>query len=549
MNVPIDTNNLSELRVESSTIHHSGEIESDWCELQERSDCSFFQSWSWIGTWVDQIASDQKLLVVKVWSSDVLVGLGLFVEKNIRRRLFIHSNALFLNELPFDGKNMVIEYNGLLADRKYKCAVFVETINHLVKTQPQCDEFYFGAISDTSCLKELPEAISELVNTDIELEAPTWIVDLRSIEGGRDSYLASLSKNTRWQIKRSLRIYEEKAQLKIVEASDLNDALQFFDGLKDLHTQRWNAIGLPGSFANPDWEAFHRNLIRHSFSKGEIQLLKVSGADGALGYLYNFIWRKRVYMVQSGFVLPEDNRLMPGYMIHVLAVEFNKNKGMHEYDFMYGDSRYKTSLSDHQEKLTWLAFKRHRFKFTLENHFVRMGRAVKSAFSRKVSNASWYEKKSPGLDIKLRLEVIREFNELKNFRAQWNGLLSTRDEKPLPLTHEWMVAWWKNFGENRQLSIYCVYEGKRLVAIAPFMRDEISYRGIPTTVLRLMASGHSPFCDVLLDGSLNEEQISKITAQLIDANTEEVMVFAKIPETSLIYISEERRGGKECRYR
>lgn len=388
MGIPIETKDLSELRVESSTVHRSGDIESDWCELQERSDCSFFQSWSWVGIWLDQIVSDQELLIVKVWSSDALVGLGLFVAKDIRRRLLIHSRAMFLNELPFDRKNMVIEYNGLLADREYKCAVFVETIKFLLKTQPQYDEFYFGAISDASCLKELPEAVNDFVNMEIELEAPTWIVDLRRIEGGRDSYLASLSKNKRWQIKRSFRLYEKNGDLNIEEASDANEAMQFLDGLKELHTQRWNAIGLPGSFANPDWEAFHRNLIRQNYSKGEIQLLKVSGADGALGYLYNFIWRKRVYMVQSGFVMPEDNRLMPGYVVHVLAVEFNKNKGMHEYDFMYGESRYKTSLSDDQEKLSWLVFRRHHFKFTLENIFVNMVRTAKATLVRKASNSS-----------------------------------------------------------------------------------------------------------------------------------------------------------------
>lgn len=137
----------------------------------------------------------------------------------------------------------------------------------------------------------------------------------------------------------------------------------------------------------------------------------------------------------------------------------------------------------------------------------------------------------------MRLKIIRKFAELKNFRDHWNQLLSTRDSKPLPLTHEWMVAWWKNFGENRQLSIYCVYDEDRLVAVAPFMKVTASYRGVPTTQLRLLANGHSPFCDIITDGSLDSEKISQIIDELINANTEDLMVFAKLPETSPIYSS------------
>jgi len=135
------------------------------------------------------------------------------------------------------------------------------------------------------------------------------------------------------------------------------------------------------------------------------------------------------------------------------------------------------------------------------------------------------------------LKIIREFSELQNFHDQWNQLLSTRDSKLLPLTHEWIIAWWKNFGENHQLYIYCVYDGKRLVAVAPFMKGARSYRGIPITQLRLLANGHSPFCDIITDGSLGSEQISRIIGELINANTEDLMVFAKLPETSSIYLS------------
>lgn len=137
----------------------------------------------------------------------------------------------------------------------------------------------------------------------------------------------------------------------------------------------------------------------------------------------------------------------------------------------------------------------------------------------------------------MRFEIIEDVNDFVEFHDAWNRLLAKNITNPLPLTHEWMVAWWKNFGGNRQLFVVCVYDKNSLVAIAPFMRDEVSYRGIQTTVLRLMANGHSPFCDVILDGSASEETISKITEQLVNANTADIMTFAKISETSSIHAS------------
>ncbi|VAW92811.1 hypothetical protein MNBD_GAMMA23-374 [hydrothermal vent metagenome] len=135
----------------------------------------------------------------------------------------------------------------------------------------------------------------------------------------------------------------------------------------------------------------------------------------------------------------------------------------------------------------------------------------------------------------MHVEKITDTDRFLDFRIQWNQLLSTRKTKPLPLTHEWMSAWWKSFGSNRKLHICCVYEDDRLLAIAPFFKGKTTYRGVPVTTLSLMANGHSPYCDVIFDSTLDSETTSKIMDLLVTINTENIMVFAKIPETSQTY--------------
>jgi len=357
---------LSRYRVESSVIVHPEELKPQWLDLQSRADGSYFLSWGWIGTWLAQIAVDLRPVVVKVWSDENLVGMGLFVSRDIKRHVLIHSRSLFLNEYPFDHKNMVIEYNGLLAQRDFEDMVYANVIGHLLQEYGQYDEFHFGAIADDSSLVNLEKSAGGNVDCIINEESISWQVDLSGFAAGMDAYLASLSKNRRAQIWRSIRLYEEQGQLQLDEAGSTEEALSYFGGLKVLHTERWQSKGGRGSFANSQWEEFHRALIQARFDKGEIQLLKISNSISTIGYLYNFLWHKRVYVQQTGFRIPEDKRFMPGYVAHTLGIVHNKAKGMAVYDLMHGDSLYKRLLCNRSQKLYWVALQRNRLKFVAE---------------------------------------------------------------------------------------------------------------------------------------------------------------------------------------
>lgn len=353
-------------RTESCLLEQSDDLELDWSDLQARSDCSYFQSWGWIGVWLEQIALELQPIVIKVWCDDHLVGLGLFVTADIRRHSFIHSKAMFLNEYPLKGKNMVIEYNGLLVARGHESAACQQAIRYLLAEFEACDEFMFGAMAENSVPEDLFNRQIDNAKYFINDSSLSWSVNLDHIPEQLEDYLAGLSKNRRAQIRRSLRLYEAEGALQIEEASNMAEALIFLDELKQLHTRRWQTKGRPGSFANPTWEAFHRRLIATRFAAGEIQLLKVSAGSVKIGYLYNFLWRKRVYVLQTGFEESEDKRMMPGYVTHVLAIMHNKSQGMSVYDLMHGDALYKRLLCNQSHRLVWAVLQRQRLKFMVE---------------------------------------------------------------------------------------------------------------------------------------------------------------------------------------
>ena len=358
------------------------DLEQQWVDLQQRANCSYFQSWGWIGTWLMQIAIDLKPVVIKVWLEKRLVGLGLFVPAEIKRHIFVHSKAMFLNEYPFDHKNMVIEYNGLLAETGYESDVYAETVRHLFKLPNPYDEFHFGAIEDGPVVNLLRKPGAHYSNTITNEESLSWQVDLEKFETGIDGYLASLSKNRHAQVRRSFRLYEEQGPLSLCQAENVQQALDFFDGLQVLHTERMKSKYERGAFANLQRVRFFKSLILTRFERGEIQLLKVDNAGSTIGYLYNFIWRRRVYVLHTGFKITADKRLMPGYVVHALAINYNKEQGMAIYDLMHGDSLYKRILCNQSQRLNWVMIQRHRFKFSVEKVVVGLVRRVRALSAR-----------------------------------------------------------------------------------------------------------------------------------------------------------------------
>jgi len=368
---------LPDYIVTSQVVESPDELEPEWLELQHRSDCSYFQSWGWIGTWLKQIALELKPVVIRVWHGESHVGTGLFVSRDIKRRIFVQSTAMFLNEYPFNGNNMVIEYNGLLAAKGHEASVYAHTANYLLKTYRKYDEFNFGAIKCSGTADVLLNHPGRDIKTIVNKRATTWGVDLDGIPPGTDGFMSVLSKNRRAQIRRSIRIFEEQGPIQIVEAADTDEALLFLDRLKQLHTQRWRAKGGRGSFSNPVWENFHRALVLDRFDKGEVQLVKVYNGVGEIGYLYNFIWRNHVYILQTGFIKSKNNYLMPGYVTHVYAIAYNKGKGMSVYDLMHGEDLYKKILCKARDELCWAVLQRNRLRFSAERLAVAMVRYLR----------------------------------------------------------------------------------------------------------------------------------------------------------------------------
>ena len=169
-----------------------------------------------------------------------------------------------------------------------------------------------------------------------------------------------MTRNTRQQIRRSIRYYQQRGSVTLDRAEDVAQALDWLDALEVLHTKYWNNRGKSGAFSNPSFKSFHRNLISTSFADGVPDLLQLRAGDTVLGYLYNFRWRGVGYSYQSGFLYEQDTQARPGLVAHALAMQKYRTEGISTYNFLAGESRYKSSLSTGKDELLWIVARRPR---------------------------------------------------------------------------------------------------------------------------------------------------------------------------------------------
>ena len=319
-----------------------------WRELETRSDGSFFQSWTWTGCLAEERFSDPVLL--QATRDGRLVAMGLFN----RRHDWTAREVLLLGESGSPGPDAVfIEWNGLLAETGTPVALLADCLT-VARTAPIAGRRpRRGRRLVLSGIDAAGLEVAQLVGSDLfvprSMAAP--FVDLAGLRQAGRPYLAALSANSRYQIRRSDRLY---GALTLRRATSREEAFGFLDELASFHQATWRSRGRPGAFADPYFTRFHRALIGRGFDRGEIALLRFVSGDQTVGFLYNFEWRGGVLAYQSGFDYPGAGpHQKPGLTCHHQAIEDASARGLNCYDFLAGADRYKRSLATSEVALHW----------------------------------------------------------------------------------------------------------------------------------------------------------------------------------------------------
>ena len=298
---------------------------------------SFFRSWTWMGCLAEERFPEPVLLRARAGDGRTL-GLALF--NHHRGRLCLGESGDAALDAPF------IEHNGPLLANEAGPAV-ARALLHAAWRRGGARRLVLGGVP--------PALLAAMPGTALRLQrrlAPRVRLDEVRAAGG--DYLATLSANTRYQLRRSARIYAARGALALRPAQEEGEALAWLEALAELHGQSWRRRGRPGAFADPFMRRFHRTLVARALGQGELELLRLTAGAEVVGYLYNFRLNGQVLAYQSGFSHEgADPHAKPGLTCHHLAVERALAAGDAVYDFLAGADRYKLSLANAALPLVW----------------------------------------------------------------------------------------------------------------------------------------------------------------------------------------------------
>ncbi len=310
--------------VSLSEVRDFAALGARWRGLEEKSDLSFFQSWTWIGCLPEERFPDPILAEAR--DAGEIVGLALF-----NRRRSVGRDRLFLSETGIPHLDrLAVEYNGPVVARGRP-----DVRDAILRTAASGYDLVLSGMTDGFS----------------GLSAQTRLAPFARTDAG---WFSRRSANTRQQIRRSDRACAAFGSLVASCAEDETTPHDWLDTMAGMHRATWNARGKPGSFADPFFGRFHHELIRRGMPRGETDLWRVTAGERTIGILYNFRYRGHVLAYQSGFAYdPATPRLKPGLTCHRIAIEACARDGMAVYNFLAGDDRYKRSLADGHDTMHW----------------------------------------------------------------------------------------------------------------------------------------------------------------------------------------------------
>lgn len=354
------------------------EIEVQWRDLETRADGTFFTSWTWIGAWLatrPEQCADLQLMTAR--SLGQLVGLAVIGRRTralpAGRWATVHVNQSGLA----DDDSIYIEYNDFLIDRACVPAVRRAMLSKIMamKGDNAWGTCRFSGVRPAMLQALAREGIRFRFAADHEC---AW-TELERFGPGLSSYLATLSRNTRQQIQQSLRLLAADGSIGITVADGSASIQHALADLQRLHQKGWQERkGKAGAFTSERFKAFVDALIVFGSGEGAVQFFRVTSGDQTLGVLLNFIHRGHVYAYQSGFNYRMDNRVRPGLVSHALAIAWSREQGLQGYHFMAGEGRYKSSLANATERLSWVILRHDDPLSRIEDWGLEAGRRAKT---------------------------------------------------------------------------------------------------------------------------------------------------------------------------
>lgn len=332
------------LHVEILDSHQRDLAALAWAEIeQDSATLPVVCRWAWTDVWLDHYGDSRTHRFAIVRRGSRACAAVLLVYGRARRsRITLRTLHLGTAGGP-PAEEVAVERNGLLCREENRAEVAAALMERLRGER---------GFSELRLDGFLPAHFQALAAVEPSLAGEPSASPAIDLVPARESgdVRTLLAAKTRYHVRRSLKTYGEVTG---EWASTESQALDIFDELVELHQHRWESVGEPGAFASQRRLGFARSLIPRLLSDERIVLFRARSDQQTVGCLYNLIDGNDMLVWQLGLAARTDNRVTPGVVTHVLAMQQCLERGLDTYDLLAGDAAYKSELSTVQLELIW----------------------------------------------------------------------------------------------------------------------------------------------------------------------------------------------------
>jgi CelD/BcsL family acetyltransferase involved in cellulose biosynthesis len=312
-------------------------LQAEWEALEDRAECSVFQTYTWLNTWWAAYGDGRALHIVLFRDEGRLVGIAPFFFNDLR----------FLG-IPVARRLMPVghhesDYFDLIIERGREERVLNAFADHLISTAGSWHIVDLDEVTaDAQTLKLLPDILRRRGAEALLFEGT--VCPRVPLPETYEAFLQELGPNTRYNVKRKwnkLRAmpgYEEK--MIVAGEQEIRQGLGLF---LQVHRARWKSVGFPSLFETPQALQFLTEVTLASARKGWLRFSLMMAGGAPVGASIDFNRGGVIAMYQSNvYGPPEVMKQSPGFLVKMYAIERGIAEGMRVYDMLRGDESYKT---------------------------------------------------------------------------------------------------------------------------------------------------------------------------------------------------------------
>lgn len=313
-------------------------LQFEWDELlRDSSQANFFLRWHWNRTWWKTYAPSRSRLFLVVCRDERnrLVGLAPFY-LGTRRYL----GLLAIREVKFLGTGINLktsEFLDVISRHGYE-AVVGEAVAAFLRRTPGWDRLWLWHIPTASTVfRHLRVGLGARARATACDRAP-----FLEIHEGWDATRAGFGQNLRTNIDRLIRQAFRGTDCRFTYVVTMQELDAAMDDLVRLHRARWQVTGQQGSFAIPHFEAFLREVARHSLAAARLRLWRLTLSGQCVASLLAFVDFGTAHYFQSGFD-PASPYKLGRILIGLSIRDCVQSADIRTFDFMGGGAPYKGS--------------------------------------------------------------------------------------------------------------------------------------------------------------------------------------------------------------